>query len=151
MSEFMAGVARRNITPPVGASMAGYAGRDHGAEGVHDELWVRALFLCDGTNCAALLCRDVLDTQAGEMDLLSEVFEQRLGLAPDRLFIGNTHTHSGPSTSCAEDADNRVYVAALAEICAGAVEEACRGGGPARRGAPGDSARGHGGGLERGA
>ena len=60
MSELLVGAVRRNITPPVGATMAGYAGRDHGAEGVHDELWLRALFLCDGTNCAALLCRDLL-------------------------------------------------------------------------------------------
>ena len=124
MSELMVGVARRNITPPVGASMAGYAGRDHGAEGVHDELWVRTFFLCDGENCAALVCRDVLDTENAEMELLAEVFERRLGLTRDQLFIANTHTHSGPRTSYAEDADNREYVAALAEICAGAVAEA---------------------------
>ena len=72
MGELMVGVARRNITPPVGASMAGYAGRDHGAEGVRDELWVRAIFLCDGENCAALVCRDVLDTDNAEIDLQHE-------------------------------------------------------------------------------
>ena len=124
MGELMVGVTRRNITPPVGASMAGYAGRDHGAEGVHDELWLRALFLCDGDNCAALLSRDLLFTRGEEMDLLAEAFEERLGLAREQLFTANTHTHSGPNTDYSEDADNRAYVAALAEICAGAVEEA---------------------------
>ncbi|MGI5817658.1 MAG: neutral/alkaline non-lysosomal ceramidase N-terminal domain-containing protein [Armatimonadota bacterium] len=124
MSGLMVGVARRNITPPVGASMAGYAGRDHGAEGVHDELWVRALFLCDGENCAALLCRDLLYASNDEMDLLAEVFEARLDLTREQLFIANTHTHSGPATGYAEDADNRSYVETLADICAGAVEEA---------------------------
>ncbi|MBD3291896.1 MAG: hypothetical protein GF393_03165, partial [Armatimonadia bacterium] len=124
MGELMVGVARRNITPPVGASMAGYAGRDHGAEGVRDELWVRAIFLCDGVNCAALVCRDVLDTDNAEMDLLAEVFEERLGLTREQLFIANTHTHSGPRTRYSEDADNRTYVEALAEICAGAAAEA---------------------------
>lgn len=124
MGELMVGVARRNITPPVGASMAGYAGRDHGAEGVHDELWVRALFLCDGEKCAALLCRDVLDTQNDEMDLLVGRFEERLGLGREQLFIANTHTHSGPATNYSKDANNRAYVAALAEVCVGAVAEA---------------------------
>ena len=124
MSELVVGVARRNITPPVGASMAGYAGRDHGAEGVHDELWVRALFLCDGENCAALLSRDTLSTRNEEMDLLAEVFERRLGLERDQIFIANTHTHSGPATDYDDDAKNRSYVETLAEICAGAVAEA---------------------------
>ncbi len=124
MSELVVGVARRNITPPVGASMAGYAGRDHGAEGVHDELWVRALFLCDGENCAALLSRDLLSTRNEEMDLLAEVFERRLGLERDEIFIANTHTHSGPATDYDADAANRSYVETLAEICAGAVAEA---------------------------
>ena len=124
MSELLVGAVRRNITPPVGATMAGYAGRDHGAEGVHDELWLRALFLCDGTNCAALLCRDLLYTTNEEMDLLAETFERRLGLTREQIFIANTHTHSGPRTDYREDSDNRAYVAALAEICAGAVEEA---------------------------
>jgi len=124
MGELMVGAVRRNITPPVGASMSGYGGRTHGAEGVHDELWLRALFLCDGTNCAALICRDVLDTDNAEMELLAETFERRLGLTRDQLFIANTHTHSGPATDFGEDADNRAYGAALAEVCVGAVEEA---------------------------
>lgn len=124
MGELMVGVARRNITPPVGASMAGYAGRDHGAEGVRDELWVRAMFLCDGESCAALISRDVLDTDNAEMDLLADVFEERFGLVREQLFIANTHTHSGPQTRYSEDADNRNYVEALAEICAGAAAEA---------------------------
>lgn len=124
MGKLMVGVARRNITPPVGASMAGYASRDHGAEGVHDELWVRSVFLCDGENCAALVCRDLLATRNEEMDLLAEVFERRAGLRRDEVFVANTHTHSGPATDYDDDADNRSYVKNLAEVCAGAVAEA---------------------------
>ncbi len=124
MAELTVGTARRNITPPVGAGMAGYGNRNHGAEAVHDELWVRALFIDDGNAQAALICRDLLDTDNAEMDLLAEVFEDRLGLMREQLFIANTHTHSGPSTGCDDDAENRDYVETLARICAGAVEEA---------------------------
>ena len=38
-----AGVAASNITPPVGINMAGFASRDHGAEGIHDELRTKAV------------------------------------------------------------------------------------------------------------
>lgn len=124
MGQLRLGASRRNITPPIGARMAGYAARDHGAEGVHDELFVRALYLDDGQAEVALLCRDLIDTENGEMDLLAGMFEERLGLPRDRLFIANTHTHSGPSTGYNDEAPNREYVANLAAVCVGAVEEA---------------------------
>lgn len=124
MGELTIGTSRRNITPPVGASMAGFATRDHGAEGVRDELWLRALFLDDGQTQAVLVCRDVCDTQRGEMDLLAGMFEERMDLSRDQLFIANTHTHSGPSTGYDEEADNRDYVENLAAVCVGAAEEA---------------------------
>jgi len=124
MAELMVGTSRRNITPPIGALMAGYAGRDHGAEGVHDELWLRALYLDDGETQAALLCRDLCDTERREMELLEERFQERLDLAMDRVFITNTHTHSGPSTRYDDEAENRTYIENLADLCAGAAEEA---------------------------
>lgn len=130
MGQLMVGVARRNITQPIGTRMAGYAARDHGAEGVHDELFVRAIFLCDGDTCAVLLARDVCDVENREFDLLAGLFEQRMGLTRDRLFITNTHTHSGPGTRYSEDADNRAYIENLAAICVGAAEEARAGARP---------------------
>ena len=42
MSQLLAGIAKANITPHVGAYMAGFANRDHGCEGVHDDLHARA-------------------------------------------------------------------------------------------------------------
>lgn len=124
MGQLMVGVARRNITPPIGAMLAGYAGRDHGAEGVHDELFVRALFLCDGETCAVLLSRDLCDAENREFDMLAAMFEERMDLGRDRLFVASTHTHSGPSTRYNEEAENRVYIENLAAVCVGAAEEA---------------------------
>lgn len=131
MGQLIVGTSRRNITPPIGASMAGYAGRDHGAEGVRDELFVRAIFLCDGDNCAVLLSRDLCMAGEGELDLLAEMFDKRMGLSRNQLFIANTHTHSGPSTGYDENADNRDYVKHLAAVCVGAAEEARRAARPA--------------------
>ena len=45
-----AGFAKANITPPPGTRMLGFGGRDRteGCKGVHDPLYVRALYLEPG-------------------------------------------------------------------------------------------------------
>ena len=47
-AEWKAGAARINITPQKPLWMAGYASRDHAAEGKLNDLWARALVLEDG-------------------------------------------------------------------------------------------------------
>ncbi len=132
MGEFKVGTSKRNITPPVGAWLAGYAGRDHGSEGVHDELYARALFLDDGETQAAIVCRDLCDVEANEMDLVADRVKDLVGLERDQLFIANTHTHSGPRTDYREDSKNRDYVETLCDTVAGAIFEAREGLRPAR-------------------
>jgi len=132
MGQLKVGISKRNITPPVGAWLAGYAGRDHGAEGVHDELYARAVFLDDGDTQAAIVCRDLCDAEANEMDLLAQKVKERVGLERKQLFIANSHTHSGPRTEYAEDSKNRDYVENLCDAVAGAIFEAREGLRPAR-------------------
>ena len=124
MGELKVGTSKRNITPPVGAWLAGYAGRDHGSEGVHDELYARAVFLDDGETQAAIVCRDLCVLEANEMDLLADKVKDLVGLERDQLFIANTHTHSGPQTGYREDSKNRDYVENLCDAVAGAIFEA---------------------------
>ncbi|MDK1032657.1 MAG: hypothetical protein QGD94_11665, partial [Planctomycetia bacterium] len=52
-----AGFAHKIITPPAGTVMSGFSGRDrqHGAEGVHDDLFVRALWLSHGGEAALIV------------------------------------------------------------------------------------------------
>ncbi len=132
MGQLKVGTARRNITPPVGAWLAGYAGRDHGSEGVHDELYARAVLLDDGDTQAAIVSRDLCVLEANEMDLLADKVKHLVGLERDQLFIANTHTHSGPQTGYREDSKNRDYVENLCDAVAGAVFEAREGLRPAR-------------------
>jgi neutral ceramidase len=124
MGQLKLGTSKRNITPPVGAWQAGYAGRDHGAEGVRDELYARALYLHDGETQAAIVCRDLCDVEANEMDLLAAKVKEMVGLEREQLFIANTHTHSGPQTHYREDSRNRDYVENTCDAVAGAISEA---------------------------
>ena len=54
-SRLRAGTARVNITPPVGAWLSGYDARTLPSQGVHDELYGKALVLADGQTRLAIL------------------------------------------------------------------------------------------------
>ncbi|NOY43287.1 MAG: hypothetical protein GXP26_15820 [Planctomycetes bacterium] len=97
------GVARSDITPPVGiySRMWGCAQHDR-AEGVHRNLMATALALeptCDGEPLV-LIQLDLGWWRLAEDELFvrSAVLET-LGLDEARLVITLSHTHSGPSTS----------------------------------------------------
>ena len=124
MGQLMVGASRRNITPPVGAWMAGFGNRDHGAECIHDELHARVTVLDDGNTQAAIVCRDLCFSGEGEMDLLADMVREATGLEREQLFVADSHTHSGPTTDCGADSKNRVWVENLAGIIAGAIVEA---------------------------
>lgn len=92
-AELSAGVARVEITPPVGFPMGGYAARQGPSTGVHDPLFATVLLLkADGGSVAIVSC-----------DLRSFPSERIVMLARERKFadhvlIAATHNHSGPMT-----------------------------------------------------
>src|SRR5271169_5416630 len=92
-AEYRAGLARIDITPPVGHEMGGYSARTHGAAGVHDPLYATVLVIESGTNSIALVTCDLrsfVSTRVGEMAA------QRFGIKT--TLIDASHTHSGPVT-----------------------------------------------------
>lgn len=99
-----AGVARADITPQEPIWLAGYASRDHAAEGMLHPLWVKALALEDASGQRALLVttdlvglpRDITGTVLGRI-------EAAHGLAGSHVILSSSHTHTGPVT------DNMLY------------------------------------------
>ncbi len=92
-AEISAGVARVEITPPVGHPMGGYASRQGPSTGVHDPLYATALVLkTDGLSIAIVSC----DLRSFPSDRVIAMARER-GLA-DHVLIAATHTHSGPMT-----------------------------------------------------
>jgi hypothetical protein len=91
--DLMAGVARVEITPPVGYPMGGYAARQGPSTGIHDPLNATVLLLkADGVSVAIVSC-----------DLRSFPSERIVTLARERkladhVLIAVTHNHSGPMT-----------------------------------------------------
>lgn len=91
--DLTAGLARVEITPPVGFAMGGYAARQGPSTGVHDPLFATVLLLkADGVSVAIVSC-----------DLRSFPSERIINLARERkladhVLIAVTHNHSGPMT-----------------------------------------------------
>ena len=97
MIQLLAGVAKANITPYVGAFLAGFGGRDRGCEGVHDELFARALALQAGETTVALAACDLIGLTRDSVAAIRLRVEEATGIPPSHVMIACTHTHSGPT------------------------------------------------------
>jgi neutral ceramidase len=94
------GVARDLITPPFKMNMAGYGTRrDHPFEAIHDDLYVKALTLDDGSSRALLITYDALFHDRWFNDQLAEYVRDKYGVPPEQLVISWTHSHAGPATA----------------------------------------------------
>jgi neutral ceramidase len=100
----LAGVARREITPPAGTLMGAFPDRHpvmkaRVAEGAHDPLWARALALSDGTTTVVVCVADVLGFNWLDVDRIRGNFAEQTGLKPGDLVLAGTHNHNGPECS----------------------------------------------------
>jgi len=94
-----AGFARVNITPPVGTPMTGFGSRDFdpaGCRDVHDDLYVRALWLEQGERKALVMGFDLLFFSRDEADRFKGAVGRRLDIAPGDILLNTSHTHTGP-------------------------------------------------------
>ena len=94
-SDVKIGAAAVKITPPPGIPMAGYY-HDRGAEKIHDDLYAKALVIDnDGLKVAIVSC-DLIKVTAGIVSEVRNLVEKSIGINPDYIMIGATHSHTGP-------------------------------------------------------
>lgn len=130
-----AGVARVTITPPIGSTMIGFAGRGR-VDGVHDDLTATALVLegppagrgdGDSRIRLALVACDLLWLQTEEVHAVRAAVGRLTDVPPEHVVIACSHTHYGPTTDPARDDEGpqtRPYLANLVHLLAGAVAAA---------------------------
>lgn len=87
------GFAKRIITPKIGCALAGYALPGRLAEGVHDDLYARALVFKCGNKPTVILQLDVLYLDNLCMERILERLG-RLGIHREQLLVCCSHTHS---------------------------------------------------------
>ncbi|MBM3762256.1 MAG: hypothetical protein FJW36_18655 [Acidobacteria bacterium] len=90
-----AGAATSDITPPVGAPLAGYF-VNRASTAVHDPLLARALVLeTDGTMLVLITC-DLTNMPQGIADQARAKIAERLKISPFNVMVTASHTHTAP-------------------------------------------------------
>jgi len=90
-----AGFAKCRLTPPLGMEMEGL-GQQGGCTGVHDDLFVRALFLSHEGREALILGFDLLFFEREVVDRFKGAIGRRIDLAPSQILLNTSHNHAGP-------------------------------------------------------
>jgi neutral ceramidase len=129
-----AGVAKLDITPPIGVGMAGFAGRVFPALAVHDPLWARALVLDDGRQRLGMVALDLIGIQEEAVAQARSRVAAMDGIAPEALLFAGSHTHSGPSFWGDFTDQERAYWEGLPARLAQVVSDAVAALAPARLG-----------------
>lgn len=128
-----AGVARVDITPPLGFLLDGYPDPDslRAAEGVRDPLYARILVLECGATRLALVDLDLVDVFSPPY-----IEELRKATGPDvsDLIVDAIHTHSGPGLDGAPGTPLAAWYKASVDRIAAGVHEAASHAVPARLG-----------------
>jgi hypothetical protein len=91
--EATAGVARIEVTPPVGSPMGGYSERQGPSTGVHDPLYATVLVLKSPAMTLAIISCDLRSFPSERIVTLA-----RGRKLADHILIAVTHNHSGPLT-----------------------------------------------------
>lgn len=94
-----AGVARTDITPPVGIAHGGWGAQDHErAAGIDLPLWATALALEDDGAAAVVVDVDLVYIWEEDAAQVRERVAELTGLRVSAIRLSYTHTHSGPYT-----------------------------------------------------
>ena len=94
---FQAGVAKVDITPPLGGPMAGYSARTQGSNDVDDPLYCKALVMRTGDTEVAILTNDLISVPGEVVKQVRGLIRERTGIPTDHILISASHTHFGPT------------------------------------------------------
>ena len=141
-AEWRVGVAWTDITPTEPVWMAGYAARNHPAEGTIHPLWAKALAIEDGRGQrAVIVTSDLIGFVREVSDAIAARVHERAGIERERIVLNSSHTHCGPEVlGCAAvayelDAEQSAavtrYTRTLEDKIVQLIEEACEGMQPA--------------------
>jgi len=125
-----AGAATRIVTPRTPVYLAGLASPRR-SDGVHDDLYARALAFSEGSTTAIVVGVDVLGYPRSYVERARAALRAR-GVPPEGLIVCATHQHSGPDTigfwgpSERESGVDPAYIEQLTEGIVDAAESAFR-------------------------
>jgi len=94
---WVAGAAKRDITPTESIRLSGYAARSKPTFDISDKLHARALFMKNGDSKPLMLVSiDAIGVAPWMTQTIAEQASRELGLARSQIAICSTHSHSAP-------------------------------------------------------
>ncbi|MBM3774688.1 MAG: hypothetical protein FJW37_05930 [Acidobacteria bacterium] len=140
-NQLQAGVARIDITPPVGISMAGYYAREGVSTGVERPLTATALVLANDDAKIAIVACDLVFIQSPEVDQMRRDIAGAIGTDAGSVLMNFSHTHCGPTPPSwgvwqgeRQIAMQKLYMAGLGPLLTGCAAMANHRLAPARAG-----------------
>ena len=117
------GIARADITPPVGIPMVGFAGRGPATAG-GDPLTATALAAQCGLARGVWIGLDLLQLQADTVMQFRRAIQGATDLPPFAIALSCSHTHYGPSIDRGEEEVVAAYRAHVEHVLAGVARQA---------------------------
>lgn len=121
------GTAVRDITPPIGGQLAGFAARTAASQRVNDPLSARAVAVSDGGAISVVVALDLIALTVDQHRAWQQHAARSAGIASSSVVLSATHTHGGPTvTPGALGAEpDEAYLRSLEQCVADVVVEAC--------------------------
>ena len=121
---WLAGAAEVDVTPPVGAVLAGYAGRTQPSDHILDPLRAQCLVLEgeDGVRCA-IMTVDLIGVGREIVAEARDLIAEATSIPAERVLIAATHTHAGPRGRGSVDAGTPGLAARLGGAARAAVHD----------------------------
>ena len=125
-----AGFSKVSITPPLGTYMMGFANRDReqGCTGIHDDIFVRALYVEHEGEHALIMGFDICFLGREETDRYKGAIGRRIDLLPRQILLNTSHSHTGTAVGpwCYGDfrAPDKLYLQDLENATVRAAVEA---------------------------
>jgi hypothetical protein len=137
-----AGVARVDITPPLGLPLRCWAARSARAESAHEPLLAQALVVRDDQGSAAtIVAVDLPHVGRGLTDQVRKRVHELLDVPEESILINASHSHGGPPLDFGggivwnrQDPEFEAYAALLPQLLVGAVYGAWHAMSPAKVG-----------------
>lgn len=125
MRGLRAGVGTVRLPTRAGLPMMGYGARTAPGGEEHDPLFARALYLTAGGEALLVQC-DLCLLAPVQAEWVRARIAERTGIAPARILVGCTHTHSGPDTGLWAALRGEAPAPDVAALLDAAVRAACQ-------------------------